>query len=59
MGKVVEKSAEFKVGDRVAAFHVMGTPGGAYAEYAVAPATTILKLPEAVTFEGQVFGFLP
>ena len=27
--------AEFKPGDRVAAFHQMLTPGGSYAEYAV------------------------
>ena len=41
----------FQVGDRVAAFHPMGTPGGAYAEYAVAPAHTAFLIPSNVSFE--------
>ncbi|KAK0246716.1 hypothetical protein LTR35_017637 [Friedmanniomyces endolithicus] len=42
----------FSVGDRVAAFHQMGTPGGAFAEYAIAPATTTFHLLIKVSFEG-------
>ncbi|PYI09778.1 GroES-like protein [Aspergillus sclerotiicarbonarius CBS 121057] len=42
---------EFKEGDRVAAFHEMLTPGGSYAEYAVAWAHTTFHLPEGVSFE--------
>lgn len=30
----------------------MMAPGGAYAEYAVAPAHTVFQIPEGVTFEG-------
>lgn len=41
----------FKVGDRVAAFHPMGTSGGAYAEYAVAPVHTTFHIPDNVSFE--------
>lgn len=33
---VGENVYEFKPGDRVAAFHEMFTPGGSYAEYAIA-----------------------
>lgn len=42
---------EFKPGDRVAAFHVMRSPGGAFAEYAIAPATTTFHIPAATSFE--------
>lgn len=42
---------EYKPGDRVAAFHRMGKPAGAYAEYAVAPATTTFPLPPNISFE--------
>jgi NADPH:quinone reductase-like Zn-dependent oxidoreductase len=42
-----------KVGDRVAAFHEMRTPGGSYAEYAVAWAYTTFHLPEKTSFEGE------
>jgi len=38
-------------GDRVAAFHVMDTPRGSYAEYAVAPANTVFHIPESLSFE--------
>jgi NADPH:quinone reductase len=41
----------FRVGDRVAAFHQMGTEYGAYAEYAVAPAWTSVKVPEKMGWE--------
>lgn len=42
---------ELKKGDRVAAFHQMGAPGGSYAEYAVAEAHCTFHLPESTTFE--------
>ncbi|PLB52729.1 alcohol dehydrogenase [Aspergillus steynii IBT 23096] len=42
---------EFKVGDRVAAFHQMGAPHGAFAEYAVTWAYTTFHIPESVSFE--------
>ncbi|KAK9243751.1 chaperonin 10-like protein [Lipomyces tetrasporus] len=48
MGISVQKTGEFRVGDRVAAFHRMLTPGGAYAEYAVAPAHTAFIIPEHI-----------
>ncbi|OCT44088.1 hypothetical protein CLCR_00665 [Cladophialophora carrionii] len=41
----------FKPGDRVAAFHPMGKPYGAYAEYAIAPEHTTLQIPDALSFE--------
>lgn len=52
LGKDVQASGEFQVGDRVAAFHPMLSPGGAYAEYAVAPQSTVMKLPLSISFEG-------
>ena len=42
---------EFHPGDRVAAFHVMRTPGGSYAEYALSPAHTTFHLPKHTSFE--------
>jgi NADPH2:quinone reductase len=53
LGEDVLASGEFHIGDRVAAFHPMLSPGGAYAEYAVAPQSTIMKLPKGVGFEGN------
>lgn len=44
---------EFKPGDRVAAFHEMRTPGGSYAEYAVAWQHTTSHIPENLSFEGM------
>ncbi|KAI1618309.1 NADPH2:quinone reductase [Exophiala viscosa] len=41
----------FKQGDRVAAFHEMTKPHGAFAEYAIAPAKTIFHIPESTSFE--------
>ncbi|PWY96178.1 GroES-like protein, partial [Aspergillus sclerotioniger CBS 115572] len=49
--KVGKNVVEFKEGDRVAAFHEMLTPGGSYAEYAVAWAHTTFHLPGEVSFE--------
>lgn len=48
---VGEGVTEFRKGDRVAAFHEMLTPGGSYAEYAVAWAHTTFFLPEKTSFE--------
>ncbi|KAI0879094.1 GroES-like protein [Hypoxylon argillaceum] len=42
---------EFKVGDRVAAFHEMMEPGGSYAEYAVAWQHTTFHIPDETTYE--------
>lgn len=53
-GKVVAAGSNvshLQVGDRVAAFHPMFAPFGAYAEYAVAPAHTVLKIPDTLTYE--------
>ncbi|KAH7155953.1 NADPH2:quinone reductase [Dactylonectria macrodidyma] len=43
--------SEFNKGDRVAAFHEMGAPHGAFAEYAVAYANTTFPIPENTSFE--------
>ncbi|PYH94576.1 quinone oxidoreductase [Aspergillus ellipticus CBS 707.79] len=53
-GEVVEVGkdvVEFKKGDRVAAFHEMLTPGGSFAEYAVAWSHTTFHLPHETSFE--------
>lgn len=42
---------EFHVGDRVGAFHQMGTPYGSFAEYAVAWEKTTFHLPKQTSFE--------
>lgn len=44
---------EFKIGDRVAAFHEMRSPHGSYAEYAVAWGHTTFHLPKNTSFEGR------
>ncbi|KAI3338137.1 GroES-like protein [Ustulina deusta] len=49
--EVGENVYEFKPGDRVAAFHEMMTPGGSYAEYAVAWQHTTFHIPEHTSFE--------
>lgn len=46
-----EGVSEFHVGDRVAAFHEMMTPDGAFAEYTIAWATTTFHIPEKTSFE--------
>lgn len=48
---VGEGVTEFRQGDRVAAFHEMMTPGGSYAEYALAWAHTTFFIPEKTSFE--------
>lgn len=40
-----------QIGDRVAALHSLGQPFGAYAQYAVAHAHTVFKIPDTLTFE--------
>jgi NADPH:quinone reductase len=42
---------EFKPGDRVAAFHEVGTDNGGFAEYAVAPDYTTFHIPNQLSFE--------
>lgn len=42
-------------GDRVAAFHEMGAPGGSYAEYALAWDWTTFHIPPSTSFEGMNF----
>ena len=46
-----ENVTAFHLGDRVAAFHMMRTPHGSFAEYALAPATTTFFIPSKTTFE--------
>ncbi|KAH8900959.1 GroES-like protein [Thozetella sp. PMI_491] len=48
---VGEGVLEFRPGDRVAAFHQMFTPHGAYAEFSVAWAKSTFRLPDNVSFE--------
>ena len=48
IGNKVER---FQIGDRVAAFHPMFAPNGAYAEYSVAPAHTVFHIPDTMSFE--------
>lgn len=45
---------EFKPGDRVAAFHQMGQPGGSYAEYAVSSSHATFHIPNKTSFEGTI-----
>jgi len=49
--KVGSSVFDVKPGDRVAAFHRMGYPGGSFAEYCVAPSATTFFLPPSVSFE--------
>lgn len=51
VGSEVAVSGRFKAGDRVAAFHVMMSSSGAYAEHAVAPAATTFHIPDGTGFE--------
>lgn len=54
MHTVGDNVTEFKPGDRVAAFHEMQSPGGSYAEYAVAWAYTTFHIPKKTSFEGTL-----
>ncbi|KAF2458824.1 chaperonin 10-like protein [Lineolata rhizophorae] len=42
---------DFKVGDRVAAFHVMKAEHGSFAEYGVAPASSTFRIPSKTSYE--------
>ncbi|KAL1593338.1 hypothetical protein SLS60_010946 [Paraconiothyrium brasiliense] len=42
---------DFRVGDRVAAYHRSGHPHGSFAEYAVAPAHMTFLIPDILSFE--------
>jgi NADPH2:quinone reductase len=53
----VEKSGEFKIGDRVAGMHTMLSPGGTYAEFAVLQGCTTTRIPKGLGFEGLCCGF--
>lgn len=48
---VGENVVGFHKGDRVAAFHEMMTPHGAFAEYAVAPYYTTFHIPDSTSYE--------
>lgn len=52
---VGEGVSNFKKGDRVAAFHEMMTPGGSYAQYAIAWEHTTFHIPDKTSFEGMNF----
>lgn len=52
--KVGANVTEFKPGDRVAAFHEIGTPHGSFAEYAIAWAHTAFHIPKTTSFEGKL-----
>ena len=49
---VGENITEFHPGDRVAAFHEMGTAHGSFAEYAVSWGFTTFHLPKSTSLEG-------
>ena len=49
--KVGAGVTDFKVGDRVGAFHEMMKPHGSFAEYAIAWAKTTFHIPEKTSFE--------
>ena len=49
---VGENVTEFKKGDRVTALHEIGTSGGSFAEYALAPENTTIRIPKQLSFEG-------
>ena len=50
---VGDKVLDFKPGDRVAAFHEVGAPHGAFAEYSVAFAHSTFHIPQSTSFEGE------
>jgi NADPH2:quinone reductase len=47
---VADDVTDFRKGDRVAALHELMTPGGSYAEYALAPQYTCFHLPRNISF---------
>ena len=50
---VGEGVRNFRKGDKVAAFHQMGSPHGSYGEYAIAWEYTTFHLTEKTSFEGM------
>ncbi|KAL5358830.1 chaperonin 10-like protein [Aspergillus floccosus] len=48
---VGEDVVGFHKGDRVAAFHEMMSPNGAFAEYAIAPYYTTFHIPDSISYE--------
>ncbi|KAH6951351.1 chaperonin 10-like protein [Fusarium avenaceum] len=48
---VGENVVGFHKGDRVAAFHEMKAPHGAFAEYAIAPYFTTFHIPDSISYE--------
>jgi NADPH:quinone reductase-like Zn-dependent oxidoreductase len=54
--EVGQQVTEFKVGDRVGAFHKTLSPGGGWAEYAVAWESMTFHLAEHVSFESWYSG---
>jgi NADPH:quinone reductase-like Zn-dependent oxidoreductase len=52
---IVEEVGEgvmgFSKGDRVAAFHPMGTAHGSFAQYSIAPSHTTFHIPARISFE--------
>ena len=48
---VGDEVTNFRPGDRVAAFHEMRTPGGSFAEYAIAEEHCTFSLPKGISFE--------
>lgn len=49
--EVGDEVSEFKVGDRVAAFHDYMTPNGSFAEYAIGKVHATFHLPDHISFE--------
>jgi NADPH:quinone reductase len=49
--KIGSGVTDFKVGDRVAAFHEMMKPHGSFAEYAIAWEKSTFHIPEKTSFE--------
>ncbi|WYZ42364.1 hypothetical protein EsH8_VI_000063 [Colletotrichum jinshuiense] len=49
--KVGDEVYEFAKGDRVAGFHVMRTPHGSFAEYAIVPAFSAFRIPKNISYE--------
>ena len=50
--QIGEHVTEFKVGDRVGVFHKTLSPGGGWAEYAIAYESMTFHLADHVSFEG-------
>ena len=51
VSKVGSAVKEFRAGDRVAGLHELGTPHGAFAEYAILQEWTTFHIPDSMSFE--------